>query len=44
MPNWNTLTNKQGLIVWGGEQSTNYGIVSSLSTVFSTIIGVSPKS
>ena len=34
MPNWNTLTNKQGLIVWGGEQSTNYGIVVSSAPVF----------
>ena len=34
MPDWNTLTNKQGLIVWGGEQSTNYGIVVSSAPVF----------
>ena len=27
MLDWNTLTNKQGLIVWGGVNSSNYGIV-----------------
>ena len=34
MPKWNTLTNKQGLIVWGGEQSTDYGIVVSAAPAF----------
>ena len=27
MLDWNTLTNKQGLIKWGGVDSSNYGIV-----------------
>ena len=34
MLDYSTLTNKQGLIVWGGENSTNYGMVVSEPPAF----------
>ena len=34
MLDFNSLTNKQGLIVWGGESSTDYGMVISEAAVF----------
>lgn len=34
MPDYNTLTNRQGLIVWGGEQSVDFGMVVDSVPVF----------
>ena len=34
MLNYSTLTNRQGLIVWGGKSSTDYGIVVSEAPAF----------